>query len=156
MKYCLGTRNGVLQRTTSGGISENVALKEKIHLHKAPPPPPYFHSHSGLWISSFHNSFCMSVKPSHFPSTTNFGCWGGGGGFTIRRPPTMAEILGFVGAKLKKCPPPLLHRAVIPSIRTTTQHASCFQRRDHTRRKSSQTGLPQGPNRHLKHAVTKQ
>jgi len=109
-----------------------MALKEKIYLHKTAPPPIFTLTPVCEYLLFTFLSICPSNRhTSLVQPTLAVGVGGVGGGFTIRRPPTMAEILGFVGAKLKKSVPPPApschsvhpcdHPAslVFPTLRTT-------------------------------------
>lgn len=152
--YSQDTGNGVPRCVPPGGVSGNMALKEKIHLHKKPPPPPF--SLSLRSVNIFFSHFFLYVRQTvTLPWYNQLWLLGRGGGY---HPQTTHDGGNprVCGREVKKECSPLLHRAVIPSIRATTQQASCFQRKDHTRRERSQTGLPQGPNRHLKLVVTTQ
>jgi len=131
---------------------EHSIERKNLSTQNCPPPPNFTLTPVCEYLLFTFLSICPSNRHTSLVQPT-LAVWGG---FTIRRPPTMAEILGFVGAKLKKSvPPSCTELSFRPSVRPPSK-PRVSNVKDHTRRERSQTGLPQGPNRHLKHVVTTQ
>lgn len=95
---------------------EHSTERKSLSTQNYEPPHPF--SLSLRSVNIFFSHFFLYVRQTVTLPWYNQLWLLGGGGRTIRRPPTMAEILGFVGAKLKKSvPPSCTELSFRPSVR---------------------------------------